>query len=232
MNTDTPETDAVWSSPDGNILEHAKKLERERTQFKTRLEEALSRTEHQWLLKVASRLVSAGCREEGIEGALDELVAERDQIKARLAMATPCIFEGGQRKELADLKQERDQLKAQLADIRKQLKGHTFSKLDGDNGLAAATMRGFDGYAEQVAQLESDIAELNERAIESVNSYSRTMAELRAENNRLRKHLVRLSSHGHADDCRFLRWADGTCNCGGAAADALLPNPYTPPSNA
>lgn len=34
MNTDTPETDAVWNDKNQNILEHAKKLERERDQLK------------------------------------------------------------------------------------------------------------------------------------------------------------------------------------------------------
>ena len=32
MNTDTPETDAVWNDKNQNILEHAKKLERERNE--------------------------------------------------------------------------------------------------------------------------------------------------------------------------------------------------------
>ena len=34
MNTDTPETDAVWNDKNQNILEHAKKMERERDQLK------------------------------------------------------------------------------------------------------------------------------------------------------------------------------------------------------
>lgn len=34
MNTDTPETDAVWNDKNQNILEHAKKMERDRDQLK------------------------------------------------------------------------------------------------------------------------------------------------------------------------------------------------------
>lgn len=34
-----------------------------------------------------------------------------------------------------------EQLTAELADVRRRLKGHPDSRLDGENGLAAATMR-------------------------------------------------------------------------------------------
>lgn len=44
------------------------------------------------------------------------------------------------------LERERDEACEELADIRQRLKGHPDSKLDGENGLAAATMRGFDGF--------------------------------------------------------------------------------------
>lgn len=43
---------------------------------------------------------------------------------------------------LAEIQAMRDE----LADIRQRLKGHPDSKLDGENGLAAATMRGFDKF--------------------------------------------------------------------------------------
>lgn len=43
-----------------------------------------------------------------------------------------------------NLERERDEAREELADIRQRLKGHADSKLDGENGLASATMRGFD----------------------------------------------------------------------------------------
>lgn len=47
-------------------------------------------------------------------------------------------------------------MRAELADIRQHLKGHPDSSLDGENGLAAATMRGFDGLqAENEAMREA-----------------------------------------------------------------------------
>ena len=53
-------------------------------------------------------------------------------------------------------KAECDEARDELADIRQRLKGHADSKLDGENGLAAATMRGFDGFqAENEAMREA-----------------------------------------------------------------------------
>lgn len=42
------------------------------------LAEARSMTEGQWLLKVAARLVTAGCKSDGIVDAMDELIQQRD----------------------------------------------------------------------------------------------------------------------------------------------------------
>lgn len=42
MNTDTPETDAVWNDKNQNILEHAKKLERERNLARATCEELVT----------------------------------------------------------------------------------------------------------------------------------------------------------------------------------------------
>ena len=42
MNTDTPETDAVWNDKNKNILEHAKKMERERNLTRATCEELVT----------------------------------------------------------------------------------------------------------------------------------------------------------------------------------------------
>lgn len=42
MNTDTPETDSVWNDKNQNILEHAKKLERERNLARATCEELVT----------------------------------------------------------------------------------------------------------------------------------------------------------------------------------------------
>ena len=47
---------------------------------------------------------------------------------------------------MADPAAEIKAMREELADIRQRLKGHPDSKLDGENGLAAATMRGFDKF--------------------------------------------------------------------------------------
>lgn len=42
MNTDTPETDSVWNDKNQNILEHAKKMERERNLARATCEELVT----------------------------------------------------------------------------------------------------------------------------------------------------------------------------------------------
>lgn len=42
MNTDTPETDSVWNDRNQNILEHAKKMERERNLARATCEELVT----------------------------------------------------------------------------------------------------------------------------------------------------------------------------------------------
>lgn len=57
---------------------------------------------------------------------------------------------------MADPAAEIQAMRDKLADIRQRLKGHADSRLDGENGLAAATMRGFDGLqAENDAMREA-----------------------------------------------------------------------------
>lgn len=41
-------------------------------------------TEGQWLLKVAARLVTAGCKSDGIVDAMDELIQQRDTLAEAL----------------------------------------------------------------------------------------------------------------------------------------------------
>jgi hypothetical protein len=49
-------------------------------QLERELAEARSMTEGQWLLKVAARLVTAGCKSDGIVDAMDELIQQRDSL--------------------------------------------------------------------------------------------------------------------------------------------------------
>lgn len=85
--SDTPETDSVTRSSDETpwtpwvCAGHANRLERERDEARRELAEAMRLTEHQWLLKVACRLVSAGCKSEGILDSLDEVIRERDEAR-------------------------------------------------------------------------------------------------------------------------------------------------------
>jgi hypothetical protein len=56
----------------------------EREQLERELTEARSMTEGQWLLKVAARLVTAGCKSDGIVDAMDELIQQRDTLAESL----------------------------------------------------------------------------------------------------------------------------------------------------
>jgi predicted RNase H-like nuclease (RuvC/YqgF family) len=56
----------------------------EREQLERELAEARSMTEGQWLLKVAARLVTAGCKSDGIVDAMDELIQQRDRLAEAL----------------------------------------------------------------------------------------------------------------------------------------------------
>lgn len=93
----TPETDAAKINKRDTYLlsetiewivtaEFAEKLECQRN-------EVMRLTEHEWLLKVACRLVSAGCKSDGILESLDEVIRERDEARIELERV---------RKELVD----------------------------------------------------------------------------------------------------------------------------------
>lgn len=58
------------------------KAKAERVEALRERDEARSLTEHQWLLKVGSRLVQAGCKSDGITESLDEIIRERDEARA------------------------------------------------------------------------------------------------------------------------------------------------------
>jgi predicted RNase H-like nuclease (RuvC/YqgF family) len=60
----------------------------EREQLERELAEARSMTAGQWLLKVATRLVTAGCKSDGIVDAMDELIQQRDTLAEALEMVT------------------------------------------------------------------------------------------------------------------------------------------------
>lgn len=90
----TPETDAciierrhIYKRDGSNQLlelidaEFARKMERER-------DEARSMTEHQWLLRVGSRLCVAGCKSDGILDSIDEIIRERDEAREEWGKAS------------------------------------------------------------------------------------------------------------------------------------------------
>jgi len=84
--SDTPETDAVIKNVgDGPYIAYlvhfARKLERERDEARMERDEVMRLTERQWLLNVACRLVSAGCKSESILDSLDEVIRERDDAR-------------------------------------------------------------------------------------------------------------------------------------------------------
>lgn len=64
--------------------------------------------------------------------------------------------------EIGELKCERDEARAELADIRQRLKGHPDSRLDGENGLAAATMRGFEGFQAENEAMRAALSKYDE----------------------------------------------------------------------
>ena len=72
---------------------------------------------------------------------------------------------------MADPKAEIQAMRDELADIRQRLKGHADSKLDGENGLAAATMRGFDALQSENEAIREAIKE----AIDSLHKCSRVI---------------------------------------------------------
>jgi len=59
-------------------------------------------------------------------------------------------------------------MRDELADIRQRLKGHPDSKLDGENGLAAATMRGFDGFQVENEAMRTAIKEAHDALDNSI----------------------------------------------------------------
>jgi len=62
-------------------------------------------------------------------------------------------MDGDELIELVDVR-ELEKVKAQLDDIRRRLGGHASSKLDGEYGLAAATMSGYDRLVSALEQIE------------------------------------------------------------------------------
>lgn len=112
--------------------------------LKQERDEARSLTEHQWLLKVGSRLVQAGCKSDGITESLDEIIRERDEARAERdilrsnKMSDPllettfkhlnrerdeaCQVANGLAKQAERLRKERDQLKEALLIMENLLK--------------------------------------------------------------------------------------------------------------
>lgn len=69
---------------------------------------------------------------------------------------------------MADPAKEIQAMREELADIRQRLKGHPDSKLDGENGLAAATMRGFEALQVENEAMRTAIKQAY-RALEVVS---------------------------------------------------------------
>lgn len=78
-------------------------------------DEARSLTEHQWLLKVGSRLVAAGCKSDGILDSIDEIIRERDE--ARKEIETLRSHYADKSKEACDLAFENRSLRIALQEI-------------------------------------------------------------------------------------------------------------------
>lgn len=120
------------------------KAKAERVEALRERDEARSLTEHQWLLKVGSRLVQAGCKSDGITESLDEIIRERDEARAERdilrsnKMSDPllettfkhlnrerdeaCQVANGLAKQAERLRKERDQLKEALLIMENLLK--------------------------------------------------------------------------------------------------------------
>lgn len=54
-----------------------------------------------------------------------------------------------------------------LEDIRHRLKGHPDSRLDGDHGLAAATMQGFEGMTIEIDEYEAEMAKIGNNLVKA-----------------------------------------------------------------
>ena len=92
MNTLTPRTDKAVQESNGQwsfaMRNLCIQMECEIAALTKELAEARSMTEGQWLLKVAARLVTAGCKSDGIVDAMDELIQQRDTLAEALEMVT------------------------------------------------------------------------------------------------------------------------------------------------
>jgi hypothetical protein len=96
-------------------LEASKRIEQleyERDEARMKRDDVMRLTEHEWLLKVACRLVSAGCKSEGILESLDEVIRERDQARRECNEA-----QDGLSKAL----DERNEAREELARVRREL---------------------------------------------------------------------------------------------------------------
>jgi hypothetical protein len=74
---------------------HAREQERELAAASAEIDRLRNMTEHQWLLKVAARLVAAGCKSDGVVDSLDELIQQRDRLAEALRNCLPFITGDG-----------------------------------------------------------------------------------------------------------------------------------------
>ena len=127
----------VSSREAGAVWNLCRDLERE-------LAEARSMTEGQWLLKVAARLVSAGCKSDGIVDALDELIKQRDHYKA----ACDQYSEDEMLCKLAEVTKQRDALAEALKRIMKLTtpdQNMPYCKDDRIHGIAGDALEATEG---------------------------------------------------------------------------------------
>jgi hypothetical protein len=71
-------------SENRNVYDHTVEWENRCLKAESERDEVLGKTEHQWLLKVAIRLVQAGCKSCGIVDSLDEVIKDRDDVRKNL----------------------------------------------------------------------------------------------------------------------------------------------------
>lgn len=138
---ETPETDkALFDVQRGcdsfSFPEHARRMERERDEWKALVTQYSAEREHNAMQALAYK-------------------AERDELKTLLTMdrGVVTIARNGY---VQELERQRDEARRQLAEIedkvREELGGHPDSELWGEAGLIAATMRCVDALGEVTDQ--------------------------------------------------------------------------------
>ena len=104
MNTDTPETDAVWNDKNQNILEHAKKMERERDE---------ANSANKIIQEREAELVSKYCYQKDLVKEKDAAIANLNQrlVERRESFQAQLIrIEDVWREKLTESRKDADRL--------------------------------------------------------------------------------------------------------------------------